>query len=498
MPRPERSPLIDLTADLAARVCESAPDGLLIVDHDGELLLVNEQVEKMFGYDRSELLGQTVELLLPSHLRAVHQAHRAEFNSHPRNRAMGVGMLLMGRRKDGSEFPTEVSLSPLPDTADPRVIASVRDVTERHLADKERDRQARWLQGLAEVQAALLEDRPVADALELICRFASEISASTMVVIGQPDDGEDEIRVLATSGNTSVAQHETLLIDEGIRSALKGHRSVIAGSGTRVPAPAWCGDGGSALIVPLVVGSEAIGVLLLSRPGDADPFGPEIVAIVETFAGHAAVALDLSRMHRERQRLVLLEDRERIGRDLHDLVIQRLFAAGMGLEAMVGLVPEGQVADRIAETVRQLDETINDVRATIFDLSSEGNRPIARRVRAIVSTYADQLGFEPGVDISPNVGSLSSHLVQNLLPVLNEALSNVARHADASSVQVKVELTEDELILTVVDDGKGFAESSERGHGLDNIETRARQVDGTCALTRRPAGGTELVWRAPR
>lgn len=325
-----------LTRDeLAVQVCESAPDGLVIVDETGKILLVNHQMELMFGYDRAEVIGEHVEMLLPERVRTRHRAHRAAFRAAPRRRPMGEGMELAARRHDGSEFPSEVSLSPIQGPDDMLVIASIRDITNRRTLERARDR------------------------------------------------------------------------------------------------------------------------------------------------------------------LALLEDRERIGRDLHDLVIQRLFAAGMGLEAVSGLAPPGHVAERISDTVRQLDETINEVRSAIFHLESGEATPLATRIKDTVVAHTGQLGFDPVLSLPGRLESISPQLIEQLLPVLNEALSNVARHAGANTVTVTIEVTAGELVLRVADDGVGMDPSAARGQGLDNLESRAAQLGGESCAAVRDDGGTVLTWRVP-
>lgn len=202
-------------------------------------------------------------------------------------------------------------------------------------------------------------------------------------------------------------------------------------------------------------------------------------------------------LERDRDRLALLEDRERIGRDLHDLVIQRLFAAGMGLEAVSSLAPPGVLAERLSDTVRQLDETINDVRSAIFHLESGEATALATRIKDTVVAHTSQLGFDPVLSLPGRLESISPQLVEQLLPVVNEALSNVARHARANTVTVTIEVDTGELVLRVADDGVGIGDLVERGHGLDNLETRATQLGGDFRARAGAGGGTVLTWRVP-
>ena len=312
---------------------EAAPDGIVITDEAGRILLVNRQTEQMFARDRSELLGQSVEILLPEDSRAIHTRHRARYAAEPRTRPMGEGMVLRGARRDGSTFPVEVSLSPLRTGGLLRVMASVRDVSER----------------------------------------------------------------------------------------------------------------------------------------------------IET----------------ERE-LAMFEDRERIAQDLHDTVIQRLFAVGMTLQATAGMIGDPVASSRIEAAVEDLDETIRELRATIFALEANLS-PGGGLRRAILEVVGEQerpLGITPNVTFEGAVEHLDEDLAAQALPALREMLSNVARHARATTVHVKVIVT-DEFVIRVIDNGVGIASGLVRGNGLNNLESRAVALGGSFVTSERPLGGTVAEWRVP-
>ncbi|HEX6921156.1 MAG TPA: histidine kinase, partial [Actinomycetes bacterium] len=195
--------------------------------------------------------------------------------------------------------------------------------------------------------------------------------------------------------------------------------------------------------------------------------------------------------------LAVFEDRDRIGRDLHDLVIQRLFAIGLTLENAARLSTRPEVAQRITDAVDDLDATIKDIRRTIFELSAPpSSTDIRTELRSALAVVAPALGFEPRLQTAGPVESVVPDQVRpHLLAVLREALSNVARHAGASSVDVRLEAG-DTVVLTVVDDGKGIV-LGDRESGLRNMRERAAGLGGTFDVRPGEGGGTTLVWEVP-
>jgi signal transduction histidine kinase len=195
--------------------------------------------------------------------------------------------------------------------------------------------------------------------------------------------------------------------------------------------------------------------------------------------------------------VAVLEDRERIARDLHDKVIQRLFAAGMALQTALPLVARDEVSTRIAHAIEELDKTISEIRYTIFALE----RPSYRGVRVDLFAQADAareaLGFSPDLKLEGPIDTVvPEETAEHLLATLQEALSNAAKHARASKVDVLVEAG-DELLLRVVDDGVGVPERVDRKHGLHNMDTRADALGGSLTVRPGRTRGTVVEWRVP-
>lgn len=333
-----------VTEGLAGALLEGSPDGLVICDQAGIIVLVNRQIEQLFDVDREHLVGQRIECLIPEHQRASHADHRKHYAEEPRTRPMGEGMQLWARRWDGSVFPVEIALSPIPTDNGMLVMAAVRDVTARLAAQ-------------AELEEA-------------------------------------------------------------------------------------------------------------------------------------------------RTRTMLAEDRERIARDLHDTVIQRLFADGLTLQAMLPRVPE-ELRGRLQDVLDDHDDAIREIRTSIFGLgrSRGAESGLRRAILDVVEQASRVLGFRPTLRLDGVLeGRMSGSVESELLATMREALSNAARHAGASGIEVDVAANETHLTLVIADNGLGIQPErlhSGAGNGLPNMLARATELGGTCEIGPRPGGGTVVEWRVP-
>jgi signal transduction histidine kinase len=260
----------------------------------------------------------------------------------------------------------------------------------------------------------------------------------------------------------------------------------------------------SFLGVPVRVRQQVFGNLYLTDKTSAEVFTDVDEELVVGLAAAAGVAIDNARLHARIQELTLVEDRERIARDLHDTVVQRLFATGLSLQGAAGLIhsdPETAV-HRVEDSVDELDLTVKHIRSAIFGLESrvERNRDGVRtRVLGLVAESAPLLGFEPTVLFEGPVDTATPEAVAtDMLATLREALTNVARHAGASHVDVVVNVDTTSLTLRVTDDGVGPpAPDRPRGHGLDNMKARATQREGAFDIGPADPRGTVIEWRVP-
>lgn len=256
----------------------------------------------------------------------------------------------------------------------------------------------------------------------------------------------------------------------------------------------------SFLGVPIWVRGEVFGNLYLTdRQGD-EVFSDVDEEMAVALAAAAGIAIDQARLHAKVGEMSMLADRDRIARDLHDRVIQRLFAIGLGLEGLSRSDLPDDVVTRLRQAVDDLDETVRQVRSSIFELEERRlpGRSLRQDVIGICGDIARSLGFEPVVRFEGPVDSVTEPaLADHLLAVAREALANVARHAEATEVEVGVRVADGRIELLVADDGRGTGGPSRRGKGLANMESRAAVLGGRLALEPGPAGGTRLSWSVP-
>jgi signal transduction histidine kinase len=285
-----------------------------------------------------------------------------------------------------------------------------------------------------------------------------------------------------------------------------GEGHLVAVTDVRADSHIWqkiieAAQAGPALFVPLGTEDATVGTLVVTNQLDRPSFGTETVTLIEAFAGQAALALRLGAAARDREQLAVLGDRDRIARDLHDLVIQRLFATGMSLEGSLrGLPPAA--AERVRHAVDDLDDTIKEIRSTIFALQSPA--PIASgglrtSILHAIENASASLGFIPTVSIEGSLDHLvPQHVAEQLAAVLREAISNVARHAQATTVSVDIAVTSDTVELIVTDNGVGLAPGGRRS-GLNNLKRRAEDLGGRfeAQSAELPGHGTVVLWSVP-
>lgn len=257
----------------------------------------------------------------------------------------------------------------------------------------------------------------------------------------------------------------------------------------------------SFLGVPILVRNEVFGNLYLTDKQSAEVFNDVDEELVVALAAAAGVAIENAWLHAQVQDMALLHERERIARDLHDTVIQRLFATGLSLQGAARLAARPEVADRIQAAVEDLDDTVRHIRTVIFGLEASQSKvsDVRQQVMVLTGEAAGSLGFDPRVVFDgPVDATVDETTAPELLATLREALSNVARHAAASRVDVEVTAGED-LVLVVEDDGRGFGgpAGDGSGHGLRNMQTRAEALGGHFEVTTADSGGTKLEWRIP-
>jgi signal transduction histidine kinase len=379
-------------------------------------------------------------------------------------------------------------------------------VENARLYDEAR-RQQRWVEASAEVTTRLLSGEPAEEVLAEITRQALELSGADLVALELPDSERQRLTVTSAEGDGAGKVRGLVLPVSGSLAEQvldTGEPRVVADlaseSGTSAAIRDAMGHIGPAVVFPLGAPANVRGVLIVGRRAGGPPLKPGAVGLVASFAAQAGIALELAARRADAERLSVYEDRDRIARDLHDLVIQRLYATGMSLEGTMPLVTRPEVRDRIRNAVDAMDDTIRDIRASIFALQARGSakEPALRAdILALVDEMAAMLGFAPALRLGRGLDArLTGTLAEQALAVLREALSNAARHAGATAVDVTVDGDDGYLTVTVADNGRGIQPGTRRS-GLANMTERARVLGGELTVSARPAGGTELTWRVP-
>ncbi|MFD7508945.1 GAF domain-containing protein [Streptomyces sp. NPDC059853] len=390
--------------------------------------------------------------------------------------------------------------------------------------------QARWMDGSVELSASLLAE-DVDNALAVVAEQARRLADADAGLVLVPTGDADNLEVVAASitpGGPPLIGTALPADADTVHQLLSGEPVFIEDTATdpRLTARRFAEHFGPCMLLPLTSGDRTLGALGLPRAPGGDPYSVPERAMATQFAQQAALALVLAQARADRESLAVYEDRDRIGRDLHDLVIQRLFAVGMLLEGARRALPETDgpgpdgdangneghgngVADRIGKAVTELDATIQEIRTTVFALQQQPDeaRPGLRtRVLRETGTAAQSLGFAPSVSFTGPVDTqVGEGVARNLVAALREALSNAARHARAGRVEVTVDATaalpdgRDGVRLTVADDGIGLPEEGAgRYSGLRNLADRAAELGGFSELGPGLGGsGLRLTWHVP-
>jgi signal transduction histidine kinase len=347
------------------------------------------------------------------------------------------------------------------------------------------ERRRRWLEASAELSEALQPPIEVDRALAEFARAARSMSGAAVAAVIRLENGSPVRTIAPDQHAPEVAQALALLDEEPWPAADASPVDTDLGPF-------------AATLVPLRTHLVAGGLLVLLFANDGPPLTYEERSLLASFSDQAALALDRAQAIEDRAELAVTSDRERIARDLHDLVIQRLFATGLQLQGAGTLTSKPEVAGRIDQAVEALDLTIKDIRGTIFELQRRDAGPTLRAdLRQLVREYAPLLEFTPKVRTTgPVDAAVPPEIRDQLLPVLREALSNLARHAAADHGEVELTVDNHEVRLTVLDDGVGIGPVTVES-GLRNARRRAAALGGSLELTPRQPRGTSFVWRVP-
>ncbi|TCK22343.1 GAF domain-containing sensor histidine kinase [Pseudonocardia endophytica] len=398
------------------------------------------------------------------------------------------GNLYLTEKRGGGEF-----------TADDEVVlqalAAAAGVAVQNADLFERSRlREQWLEALGEIRNEVLAGAGDEDVLMLVARRCLELGRARGTLIALTT-GDGRFHVAASAGRTPPSAE---LADGPLRDVVDGQEPVLADSPRTLLDDGGTGGHGSTLAVPLRSAERTIGVLVAVRDAHDDAFQPTEIPLLNSFAEQAALALELAEQNRTRRELDVLADRDRIARDLHDHVIQRLFATGLKLQSTLRRSGSEDVRQRIQQAVDDLDETVREIRTSIFDLhtATQDDTGLRRRLLDTVHDTTAESGIPVSVRTAGPVDTVvPADMVSQVLAVAREGVSNAVRHADARSITVTVDAGDD-LLVEIVDDGVGIPADVGRS-GLRNLADRAEDLGGRCEVVLRPAGGTRLAWRVP-
>ncbi|GAA3431771.1 sensor histidine kinase [Kutzneria kofuensis] len=368
--------------------------------------------------------------------------------------------------------------------------------------DQARQRQ-RWLEALTELTTDLLSGMELDEALGLVARRALDLTgADAALVLLTPKGHRDRRVVQAVVGDIDGA-----VLGRVISSGDQLIGDVVSSGAPLIETDLCRNRGESALadalasyrhsmVVTMRSGEHITGVLLVLRGKQRPTFLDEQLPLLAFFGSQVSLALELAVKQQMRRELDVVSDRDRIGQELHEHVIQRLFAVGLRMQGALPAV-RGSGVGRICESVREIDQVIADIRSSVYDLQGRAEtQPLRGRLLDVVVHATEDTELTPTTQMHGSVDSAVSGAVgEHAVVVLTEAMSNVVRHSHARSVRVRVTAAE-EFDMEIADDGVGVA-SDVDGRGLRDMAARARSVGGRFSICALPDGGTRLRWRVP-
>jgi PAS domain S-box-containing protein len=604
--------------DALLGLLEAMPDGMLVADTEGRIVLVNVLLEKLSGFERTELIGEPVEILVPDRVKSTHRSHRADYYaSGLPSRGMGTGLEIFLGRKDGSQVAVDVSLSSIELGESVLVLGAVRDVTERRRTEAViRENERRWrtllenvgllvvgldekglitytnpfleelcgysvgelvgrnwfallpegevstvrgvfdglmksdgpadfnnriqvkgggqrmvawhntvlrdsagrpvgtlsigeditqrerarasLEGMNEIAVGILENRPLEEVFDVIAQRSRALmdSAVATVVTRAADGRMLETRVV-DGEDTNGSIGATFLLEDSLCELVMNNRRTLSLDDISLDPRAHqplteLGVIGPALLAPLAVEEHSFGALLVGRRRGARQFNEEDITLLEIFSNQASLALEHARFQEERQRIAVLVDRERIARDLHDGVIQGLFATGMSLQAGLA-VADDLSSRRLNEAVGAIDEAISELRNHIFSLQPTSSNEVVGTLSTLGEEFEQRTGVTTVVDIDPDAVA-AIEPISELIQFAREALSNVARHARATTCRFSVVFQDEGILVEIDDDGRGFDldHRPRAGQGLGNLAKRAANLGAHLTIDSHPKAGTTV------
>lgn len=413
------------------------------------------------------------------------------------------GNLYLTEKEDGEDFTVEDE-----ELAAAFAAAASVAIQNARLYDESRRRQ-RWLEASMEASTTLIAPggaasdvhTPVGDLdasadLDLVAERALHASDSVLAVIARP--ANDRLEVPTAVGAMALVAGEDIPFSPALQQVDEQGRPIIIRNPEELFGPEAAEKLGEILAVPL--GHRGIGnrLLILARAEGTGPYPPSDLDSSTLFGAHVGLALDLNRANRQREHALLSVDRDRIAQDLHDLVIQRLFAAGLSVQNLRRFTTDPTAEARITKVTEELDETIRELRNTIYSLRAEeeADKSFSRTLLNTVREGLLNSPIRPRISVAGRIDDVPGPIARQLLAVVSEAVSNAVRHSGAKGVSVSVTIDDASLEVIIEDDGRGFSDPR-RLSGLANMQHRAESLGGTSVFESALGEGTKVTWRVP-
>ncbi|MEZ4860252.1 MAG: PAS domain S-box protein [Caldilineaceae bacterium] len=501
------------------QLVQVAPIAVLVADGTGKIVLVNAKLEQLFGYQLDELLGASVEILIPTPLRTRHEQHRLQYMAQPHARAMGANLDLMGRHKDGSTFPIEVGLGYLTVQQEMMVIASINDITARKQTEA-------LLEERVAVRTHELERRRlVADGLRnLIARINAHDSADKILheIIVQAthllDAQAGALYQLTKNEEFTLRQSYQVALENTAVAQLKvadtqlGHTIATATPVVIQLPQAKTGacalhqfmhaHGYSTLLsAPLWIKEEIFGILLLFYQEVRD-FSDETISLTATFCDQAALAIENTHLYAQIERSAVVAERNRIAHDLHDSVTQTLFSASIIADILPRLWERNRedALQRLQELRELTRGALAEMRTLLLELRPTAltNVPLSDLLHQFAAAVVGRARVPIEVKIQGEE-DLPVNVRIALYRIAQEALNNVAKHAEATHATVLLVFTPDRVELVVQDNGRGFYFDQVKGNclGLNIMHERAQEIGAQLEIQSRPEQGAIIhaIWQ---
>jgi signal transduction histidine kinase len=432
---------------------------------------------------------------------ANHPPMRSFLGAPVTARGQVYGNLYMTEKQGGEDF----------DADDERALILLATqagvaIENAYLYEEAQDR-ARRLEAVRAITTAILAGTDSGEILGLVVGHARELVGADLATLALPAEGTDQLVIEAADGLLSeVLQGATFPASGSVTGeVLRTGKAVAladASADDRMAQPIVRARVGPALFIPLAVRGRTLGSLTVANARGGPPLREAAVQLVETFAEQAAVALEYARLQRELQRLAVLEDRERIAKELHDGAIQALFAVGMGLQGSAALAASEELRARLQDAVEEVDRVIRDLRNYIFGLRPGilADRQLDQALQRLCEEFHERTGVLAIAEIDPAVAAELAGRAGDVVQLAREALSNVSRHAQAATCRVSLYRDKNAAVLEVDDDGHGFdpASTPATGQGLRNLRERATAVGGHAEIHSVPGEGTKIKIMIPR